>query len=151
METNIYCLGCRVNELIDTPWLLSRRLTELGYSNGYTGKWHLGIGKNIVMDHEYSTASRVSSEKRIVSRLSSRFRVVFLCGRSVFFITLHSSYTYNALRVKAGQDNLFHHWSKRSQSNDTPQGLLKALFFVDLYRYYYYTHRYEYKTASPYG
>jgi len=55
METNIYCPGCRVNELIDSPRLLSRRLQSLGYSIGYTGKWHLGIGKHRAGDYEYKT------------------------------------------------------------------------------------------------
>lgn len=53
METNIYCPGCRVNELIDSSRLLSRRLEDIGYSIGYTGKWHLGIGKDKKNDYEY--------------------------------------------------------------------------------------------------
>jgi arylsulfatase A-like enzyme len=44
VETNIYNLGCRINELPDTEYLLSRRLTQAGYSSGFTGKWHLGEG-----------------------------------------------------------------------------------------------------------
>jgi len=43
-ETNTYGNGCRVNELPDSPQLLSRRLQAAGYATGYTGKWHLGYG-----------------------------------------------------------------------------------------------------------
>ena len=46
METNLYQSGCRCHELADTPRLLSRRLEKLGYQLGYTGKWHLGLGKD---------------------------------------------------------------------------------------------------------
>jgi arylsulfatase A-like enzyme len=44
MQSNIYTRGCMVHELPDTPALLSRRLQSLGYSTGYTGKWHMGFG-----------------------------------------------------------------------------------------------------------
>jgi arylsulfatase A-like enzyme len=44
VETNIYNAGCRVHELPDTDYLLSRRLEQAGYSAGYTGKWHIGEG-----------------------------------------------------------------------------------------------------------
>lgn len=44
VETNIYNAGCRIHELPDTEYLLSRRLSQAGYSAGYTGKWHLGEG-----------------------------------------------------------------------------------------------------------
>jgi arylsulfatase A-like enzyme len=43
-ESNTYGNGCRVNELPDTPELLSRRLQAAGYGIGFTGKWHLGYG-----------------------------------------------------------------------------------------------------------
>jgi arylsulfatase A-like enzyme len=40
--SNVHDLGCSVNELLDRPALLSRRLQTAGYACGYTGKWHLG-------------------------------------------------------------------------------------------------------------
>lgn len=46
MVTNIYTKGCIVHELPDSEHLLSRRLIEQGYLIGYTGKWHLGAGRN---------------------------------------------------------------------------------------------------------
>lgn len=46
MCTNIYQHGCSTHELADAPYLLSRRLIEAGYRCGYTGKWHLGIGRD---------------------------------------------------------------------------------------------------------
>lgn len=47
MLTNTYGQGCVVNELPDTPDLLSRRLQQQNYSMGYTGKWHLGTGPQV--------------------------------------------------------------------------------------------------------
>lgn len=46
MCTNIYQHGCSTHEIADAPYLLSRRLNAAGYCCGYTGKWHLGIGKD---------------------------------------------------------------------------------------------------------
>lgn len=46
METNSYQTGCRTHELCDVPFLLNRRLESVGYNCGYTGKWHLGVGKD---------------------------------------------------------------------------------------------------------
>lgn len=46
MCTNIYQHGCSTHELADTPFLLSHRLNKAGYGCGYTGKWHLGMGKD---------------------------------------------------------------------------------------------------------
>lgn len=46
MCTNIYQHGCDTHELADGPHLLSRRLQAAGYRCGYTGKWHLGLGKD---------------------------------------------------------------------------------------------------------
>lgn len=46
MCTNIYQHGCSTHELADAPFLLSRRLNAAGFHCGYTGKWHLGIGKD---------------------------------------------------------------------------------------------------------
>jgi arylsulfatase A-like enzyme len=46
MVTNVYTKGCMVHELPDNEHLLSRRLQSVGYRIGYTGKWHLGAGKN---------------------------------------------------------------------------------------------------------
>jgi len=42
MCCNTEDLGCSVQELVDRPSLLSRRLEAAGYRLGYTGKWHLG-------------------------------------------------------------------------------------------------------------
>ncbi|THF84714.1 hypothetical protein E6C55_00615 [Cohnella fermenti] len=42
MQTNGYGMGSMVQELPDTPRLLSRRLEGEEISLGYTGKWHLG-------------------------------------------------------------------------------------------------------------
>lgn len=46
MCTNIYQHGCDTHELADAPYLLSRRLGAAGYRCGYTGKWHLGLGRD---------------------------------------------------------------------------------------------------------
>ncbi len=46
MLTNIYTRGCMVHELQDSPSLLSRMLLSRGYQCGYTGKWHLGAGRD---------------------------------------------------------------------------------------------------------
>lgn len=46
METNSFQTGCRTHEICDVPWLLNHRLNSVGYNCGYTGKWHLGIGKD---------------------------------------------------------------------------------------------------------
>jgi arylsulfatase A-like enzyme len=46
-----------VHELPDSPGLLSRRLEQVGYARGYTGKWHLGYGKNAREDPWYRTHS----------------------------------------------------------------------------------------------
>lgn len=46
MESNQYQTGSRTHEIQDTPYLLSRRLERAGYTMGYTGKWHLGFGKD---------------------------------------------------------------------------------------------------------
>lgn len=44
--TNIYQAGSTTHELADKPYLLSRRLGAQDYRCGYTGKWHLGLGKD---------------------------------------------------------------------------------------------------------
>lgn len=46
MCANIYQPGCTTHEIADAPYLLSRRLIQSGYRCGYTGKWHLGMGKD---------------------------------------------------------------------------------------------------------
>lgn len=46
METNLYQTGTRTHELQDTDYLLSRRLNQAGYAAAYTGKWHLGFGRD---------------------------------------------------------------------------------------------------------
>jgi len=46
MEKNAYNLGCTVHELRQSDDLLSRRLISAGYQPGFTGKWHLGHGKD---------------------------------------------------------------------------------------------------------
>lgn len=46
MEGNSFQTGCRCHELYDNHNLLSRRLEKLGYLPLYTGKWHLGVGKD---------------------------------------------------------------------------------------------------------
>lgn len=53
MQTNIYQRGCLVHELPDHPTLLSRRLGQLGYHAGFTGKWHLGFGPEPHTQDEY--------------------------------------------------------------------------------------------------
>ena len=45
MATNEGEPGCAFDELPDSPMLLPRRLAKLGYTCGFTGKWHLGVGK----------------------------------------------------------------------------------------------------------
>lgn len=42
MTANIHEMGCAIHEIPDSERLLSRRLQSIGYSCGYTGKWHLG-------------------------------------------------------------------------------------------------------------
>ncbi len=46
METNSFQTGCRTHEICDVPFLLNHRLDSVGYNCGYTGKWHLGVGKD---------------------------------------------------------------------------------------------------------
>lgn len=53
MITNSYNYGNMVQELADTPELLSRRLLEAGYQAGFTGKWHLGSGVEKVKADTY--------------------------------------------------------------------------------------------------
>ncbi|WP_086348275.1 sulfatase-like hydrolase/transferase [Candidatus Enterococcus clewellii] len=53
MLTNSYNYGNMVQELPDSPELLSRRLETAGYQIGYTGKWHLGTGAENVRKDEY--------------------------------------------------------------------------------------------------
>lgn len=52
METNIYQTGARTHELQDASFLLSRRLETIDYQLGYTGKWHLGVGKDKTSSQE---------------------------------------------------------------------------------------------------
>lgn len=53
MITNSYNYGNMVQELADTGTLLSRRLEKIGYTPGYTGKWHLGSGVENVKNDWY--------------------------------------------------------------------------------------------------
>jgi arylsulfatase A-like enzyme len=55
ITTNIYTPGCAVHELPDHPSLLGRRLQQLGYQTGFTGKWHLGFGDDRANHPEYQT------------------------------------------------------------------------------------------------
>ena len=55
MQTNLFMPGCMIHEIADSPALLSRRLSSLGYSCGYTGKWHLGYGKDNFHDEYYNS------------------------------------------------------------------------------------------------
>lgn len=60
MCTNLYQDGCQTHELADAPYLLSRRLSEQGYQCGFTGKWHLGLGRN----KEASSEGRALLQRR---------------------------------------------------------------------------------------
>lgn len=53
MLTNSYNYGNMIQELPDSPELLSRRLAQQGYQVGYTGKWHLGSGAENVKNDDY--------------------------------------------------------------------------------------------------
>lgn len=53
MLTNSYNYGTMVQELPDTPELLSYRLAEAGYQSAYTGKWHIGSGAENVKNDAY--------------------------------------------------------------------------------------------------
>ena len=53
MITNSYNYGNMVQELPDTPELLSRKLLKKDYQVGYTGKWHLGTGVEAVKSDDY--------------------------------------------------------------------------------------------------
>lgn len=53
MQTNIFMHGCMIHELRDCPELLSRRLESASYAPYYTGKWHLGYGKETLADPYY--------------------------------------------------------------------------------------------------
>lgn len=53
MLNNSYNYGNMVQELPDSPNLLSRQLNNVGYEAGYTGKWHLGSGTESVKQDEY--------------------------------------------------------------------------------------------------
>jgi len=53
MTNNIYQAGCTVHELPDSERLLGKRLQEAGYATGFTGKWHLGWGRDTWNDPAY--------------------------------------------------------------------------------------------------
>lgn len=61
MCTNIYGAGSTTHEIMDSPNLLSRRLIKQGYNCGFTGKWHLGLGRD-------KTAS--SEGRELLARMS---------------------------------------------------------------------------------
>ena len=63
METNSYQTGCCTHELIDMPYLLSRRLQSVGYECGYTGKWHLGVGKDKAATEEGRALTNLLNNK----------------------------------------------------------------------------------------
>lgn len=58
MQTNIFMHGCMVHELADRPFLLSRKLESAAYNSGYTGKWHLGYGRDAFNDAYYNSHIR---------------------------------------------------------------------------------------------
>ncbi len=58
LQTNIYTPGCMIHELPDHPSLLGRRLGQLGYKAGFTGKWHLGFGDDRRNQEEYQAHIR---------------------------------------------------------------------------------------------
>ena len=62
METNSFQTGCRTHEIPDNPLLLSRRLIKQNYSPLFTGKWHLGVGKDKTKTWEGSELLRVYDE-----------------------------------------------------------------------------------------
>lgn len=53
MQANTYGSHCLIRELPDHPGLLSRQLQKQNFSVGYTGKWHLGHGKEIVNTEDF--------------------------------------------------------------------------------------------------
>src|SRR5690625_827788 len=53
MQANTYGSHCLIRELPDNPDLLSRQLQKQNYSVGYTGKWHLGHGKEILDTEDF--------------------------------------------------------------------------------------------------
>lgn len=53
MLTNSYNYGNMIQELPDSPQLLSRSLARQGYQVGYTGKWHLGSGAENARQDQY--------------------------------------------------------------------------------------------------
>ncbi len=53
MQGNLFASGCLVHELPDSPSLLPRRMKAAGYIAGYTGKWHLGYGKQAYEDPHF--------------------------------------------------------------------------------------------------
>ncbi len=57
VTTNVHEIGCNASEIPDSPDLLPRRLAEVGYRCGFTGKWHIGDGENKVWGVPVSPAT----------------------------------------------------------------------------------------------
>lgn len=66
MQNNLFQPGCLLHELPDTPKLLSRQLERAGYARGYTGKWHLGYGKEAYENPHFTTYPVSGSVNKVV-------------------------------------------------------------------------------------
>lgn len=56
VTSNAHNIGNSCHEIPDSPDLLSRQLSQLGYTSGYTGKWHLGNGRSKAFDVDIDPA-----------------------------------------------------------------------------------------------
>ncbi len=65
---NVTSLGCAISNIPDYPGLLPRRLGELGYQCGYTGKWHLCPEANYPGHYNQPSAHTLPSDVGFVGQ-----------------------------------------------------------------------------------